>query len=96
MRECPSCKENTSRLKNIFSLRYKCESCGSVSTSSTGHKAFANILINVLPIFGVILTAVFKSVVVFLLFAVILPLLLSWWHQRIAVLHVVSNSGKVN
>lgn len=92
MRECPSCKNNTLRLKNIFTLRYKCDSCGSVCTSSTGSKAVGNILINVLPVIGVVLAIVTKSAFVFLLSAIVAPLFLCWWHQKTTLLHVVNYS----
>lgn len=79
-------------LKNIFTVKYECRDCGAVCSTSTGHKSVANILINFLPVIGVVLAVVFKSVWVFALGAVVLLLALCWWHQRTAQLQVVGQA----
>lgn len=86
MRVCPQCHNKTLTLKNIFTLKYRCSSCNALCTSSTAHKAVANILVNVLPIVGIILGIAFKSAVLFFIGAIIIPITLCWWHQKKAAL----------
>lgn len=70
MRICPRCNKETLSLKNIFSLRYECKSCNSVCSSSTGQKAVGNILINILPLLGILFGIISKSGIIFITFAV--------------------------
>lgn len=92
MRACPACQHKCLKLKNIFTLKYACQHCGAECTTSTGHKAAANILINFLPVIGIVLAVVLKSVWVFLIGAILLPCVLCWWHQRTAQLHVIGQA----
>ncbi|HEY7773091.1 MAG TPA: hypothetical protein VIC26_07905 [Marinagarivorans sp.] len=86
MRLCPHCNNKALKLKNIFTLKYECQSCNALWTSTTAHKAVANVLINLLPVVGIILAVVFNSLLLFLLGAVALPIALCCWHQNRATL----------
>lgn len=90
MKECLNCKELTLAQKHLFSSQYRCKTCGAVCSPSTSSKAINHIIINLLPLLGVVLAFFTKSVTVFLLFAVALPLLLSYWHQNTAKLQLVT------
>jgi hypothetical protein len=89
MKKCLNCKEVALSQKNIFSSQYRCKACGAVCTPSTRSRAVNHIIINVLPVLGIVLAFFTKSITVFFLFAVAMPLLLSWWHQNTAKLHIV-------
>ena len=89
MRECPHCKHKTLKLKNILLSRYQCRACGSVCKASSRHNTVGNLLFTLLPVVGVVLAVIFKSIAVLLLLGIIAPLLLCWWHQKTATLYVV-------
>ncbi|GAB1255768.1 hypothetical protein NBRC116494_02700 [Aurantivibrio plasticivorans] len=89
MRKCPSCGNKALRLRNVFSVKYICNTCHAVCTISTRQKAIANVLVNLVPILGVVLGIIFQSGFVFILSALIITVAVYWLHQRAAELHVV-------
>lgn len=92
MKHCVNCKAKALSQKHLFSTQYRCKACGAVCAPSATSKAVNHLIINILPVLGVLLAVLTKSAAVFLVLGIALPLLLAWWQQNNAQLKIVKFS----
>ncbi len=90
MRHCPHCDQPRLRKNHWLSTRYHCLACGHRFALMPRQRAISLVLINVLPLVGVVAGIATHSLLVFGMLTVLVPLWAYFAYRRAAPLRALA------